>query len=134
MTMRVFKQQKMWRDKMVATRESEGSKFQRRRLDDREFDEQLRIKLIEEADEVRCASSRTELIEELADVLEVIDALCGVHGLTHQEIAEVKAKKHALRGGFDERIFVEIVEHPVGSHGEKYCLANAEKYPEIIGK
>lgn len=36
------------------------------------------------------------------------------------------------RGSFQERKFVTIAEHKLGSFGEKYCLSDLEKYPEVI--
>ena len=38
--MRIFKQEKLWRDKMLARAESEGSVPHWRRLDDAEYDKQ----------------------------------------------------------------------------------------------
>jgi predicted house-cleaning noncanonical NTP pyrophosphatase (MazG superfamily) len=131
--MRKFKQQKLWRDKLVDIMEKEhGSRLHWRRLDDVEFDEQIRIKLLEEAQEVAVAQSRKELIAELADVQEVLAALAGLHGISQKDIQEAQAQKKQERGGFAGRKFVDLAEHHAGSFGEKYCLADPEKYPEII--
>ncbi len=130
--MRIFKQQKMWRDNIITMLEQQGSRIHWRHLDDAEYDQQLRIKLMEEADEVRCAQSQNALIEELADLYEVIDCLCQAHGFTREEIIALQTKKRDERGSFSRRIFVETAEHPAGSFGEKYCLMTPEKYPEII--
>lgn len=130
--MRKFKQHKLWRDKAVDIMERHGSVIHWRQLSDQEFDKELRGKLLEEAQEVVVAKNRTELINELADVFEVIDALAMVHGITRTEINAAQAKKYQERGGFEERRFVEVAEHPEGSFGEQYCLADPEKYPEIM--
>ena len=130
--MRVFKQEKLWRDKMIAKAESQGSVLHWRRLDDAEYDKQLRIKLLEEADEVRLAQSRDELIGELADIYEVVDSLCALHNLSKSDIIAIQDKKRAERGGFAERKFVDTAEHPEGSYLANYCLAEPQKYPEII--
>ena len=71
-------------------------------------------------------------MQELADILEVIDALCLLHAIKLQDIKTIQAKKREERGGFEGRNFVTIAEHAVGSFGEKYCLAQPEKYPELI--
>ncbi len=131
MKMRVFLQNKLWRDKAVITTEQDGSKVHYRCLDDIEFNEKLRLKLVEEADEVVTAQSHDELITELADVLDVIDALKSLHGITSEQIANAQAKKYAERGNFDKRMFVEKTEHRDGSYGASYCLAQPEKYLEI---
>jgi predicted house-cleaning noncanonical NTP pyrophosphatase (MazG superfamily) len=130
--MRVFKQEKLWRDKMVAKAESQGSVLHWRKLDDADYDKQLRIKLLEEADEVRVAKDREELIAELADVFEVIDSLCALHKLSKSEIIAIQDKKRAERGGFAERKFVDTAEHPEGGYLANYCLAEPLKYPEIL--
>lgn len=57
----------------------------------------LKDKLVEEADEVRQAEN---MIEELADVEEVIDALIEAYGLDRDAIELAKADKRAKRGGF----------------------------------
>lgn len=132
MNMRSFLQKKLWRDKAVSMMEqNHGSRIDWRRLDDQEHDEQLRLKLQEEAHEVLCAKNRNELIEELADVLEVIDALSQLHGLAPEEIKVAQTKKRNEKGGFAQRTFVEIAHHRVGGFGETYCLASPEKYPEV---
>lgn len=130
--MHKFLQNKLWRDKMPDIKRSMGSVIHTLKLDDEEYDRQLRIKLTEETAEVCVAKSRSELIEELADVFEVIDALCAVHKISAEDIDVVQTTKRQEKGGFYERAFVTVAEHPVGSSGELYCRAQPDKYPEII--
>lgn len=131
--MRIFLQNKLWRDKLVDVMEQKhGSRLHVRSLTDTEFDEQLRIKLAEETQEVVVARSRDELVAELADVYEVIDTLARLHAITKEEIINSQTKKRNERGGFEGRKFVETAEHIVGSFGEQYCLADPTKYPEIV--
>jgi predicted house-cleaning noncanonical NTP pyrophosphatase (MazG superfamily) len=131
--MRTFLQNKLWRDKMIDIMEQHyGSKITWRTLNNEEFDQQLRIKLLEETHEAIATQSRDDLIAELADVHEVIDCLIAVHNITKKEIVTAQIKKQTERGSFMERKFVETAQHPVGSYGEHYCLADPEKYPEII--
>jgi len=130
--MRTFLQKKLWRDKAVARLEAHGSRCEYRILTDAEYDLELRRKLLEEAAEVITANKSTELTMELADVLEVVDALCALHKIDPTELREIQRKKRDERGGFDAHIYVERAYHPVGGFGEAYCLADPEKYPEII--
>lgn len=133
MRMRSFSQKKLWRDKAVAMMEqNHGSRIEWRRLNDQEYDEQLRLKLLEEAQEVGASKSRKELIEECSDILEVLDALWMAHGITQEDVIRAQIKKRNEKGGFSERMFVDVAHHPVGGFGEAYCLASPEKYPEII--
>jgi predicted house-cleaning noncanonical NTP pyrophosphatase (MazG superfamily) len=131
MKLRKFKQNKLWRDKAVDRLEQTGSKIHWTKLDAAQFLEQLKIKLVEEAQEVGMAQTKESLMEELADVLEVIHSFCEFYEITLQDIMELQAKKHQERGGFQGRKFVTVAEHLAGSFGEKYCLNDPEKYPEI---
>lgn len=133
MEFRTFKQNKLWRDKAVDRMEQMGSKVHVVKLDDEAFAQQLKIKFMEEAQEVCDAVTKEALIEELADILEVITALGNVHAFTLQDILNAQKKKHQERGGFEGRAFVTVAEHLVGGFGEKYCLADPEKYPEVKG-
>lgn len=132
MKFRKFKQNKLWRDKAVDRLQQTGSIIHWERLNDHEYSVQLKEKLIEEAQEVAQASTTEQLCEELADVLEVMNALCIAHGFTLKEVMVAREAKHDERGGFEGRKFVTVAEHLVGSFGEKYCLADPEKYPEIL--
>jgi predicted house-cleaning noncanonical NTP pyrophosphatase (MazG superfamily) len=100
-------------------------------LDDAEFNKQLRIKLLEEAHEVVATKNRDHLIDELGDLYEVIDTIADLHGISKDEILRAQSQKREEKGGFSSRTFVEVAEHPAGSYGEKYCLADPEKYPEV---
>lgn len=60
----------------------------------------LRTKLCEEAQEAAEAGSRKQLVEELADVREVMFALMAAEGITEQEIIEVATVKVHHRGAF----------------------------------
>jgi predicted house-cleaning noncanonical NTP pyrophosphatase (MazG superfamily) len=131
--MRTFLQNKLWRDNAIDMMEqNHGSKITWRALSDQEFDQQLRIKLLEETEEVASAQSRNKLIEELADLYEVIDSLISVNDITSGEIIMEQMRKRNERGSFVGRRFVETAQHPIGSFGEAYCLADPQKYPEII--
>jgi predicted house-cleaning noncanonical NTP pyrophosphatase (MazG superfamily) len=131
MKYRAFSQRKLWRDKAVAILEEQGSRMHWRRLDDAAFDHELRIKMIEEAHEVKQARTEDELLAELADVLEVLETLANFYGRSLDDVRSAQLKKKHVRGGFAQRMFVETAEHPEGSFGEKYCLADPQKYPEI---
>ena len=45
-------------------------------------------------------------LEELADVFEVMLAICKARGYSEQELRDVYEKKHAKRGGFEDRIYL----------------------------
>jgi predicted house-cleaning noncanonical NTP pyrophosphatase (MazG superfamily) len=66
----------------------------------------LAQKLIEEAFEVR-GSTTNDLIEELADVLEVVEALRAHSGIEIGALTGLREEKRAKRGGFDNLIYLE---------------------------
>jgi predicted house-cleaning noncanonical NTP pyrophosphatase (MazG superfamily) len=132
MKLRKFKQDKLWRDKAVDRLEQMGSKIHWESLDAHQFAKQLKIKLMEEAAEVCSAKTKESLLEELADILEIVSSFCELHEATLQDVIDLQHKKHQELGGFQGRKFVTVAEHPSGSFGEKYCLNDPEKYPEII--
>jgi predicted house-cleaning noncanonical NTP pyrophosphatase (MazG superfamily) len=72
--------------------------------DDREFLSLLRRKLTEEVEEFL----QSECIEELADVLEVMEALCGVLGSVPSDLVRVKKSKKDRLGGFERRFVIRI--------------------------
>lgn len=56
------------------------------------------------------AASKEELIKEMADVLEVLEALQKTFGIDIKEVERVKDKKALSNGKFERRIFLEYVE------------------------
>ena len=48
---------------------------------------------------------RQHLIEEMADVLEVLFAICEARGHSVSELIEVRNVKREKRGGFEQKIF-----------------------------
>ena len=46
----------------------------------------------------------------MADVLEVLQAICVARGYSVAELEAMRAKKAEKRGGFKEKIFLEYVE------------------------
>ena len=49
-------------------------------------------------------------MEELADMLEVMEAICRARGYDMQAFMALKAQKKSARGGFDQRIYLEYVD------------------------
>ena len=69
----------------------------------------LRAKLVEEAEEAQAAPDG-QLRSELADVLEVLQALAAAHGMSWEDVVAEATRKRTARGGFDQRIFLEYVD------------------------
>lgn len=92
---------KLVRDKIPAIILADGKKPITRILDTEEYLEELDKKLNEEIAEYQVDKS----IEEMADVLEVLFAICEARGHSVEELMEVRVEKREKRGGFAERIF-----------------------------
>ena len=71
-----------------------------------EYKQRLAEKLVEEANEFCQAPSK----EELADTLEVIDAIYEAYGFSRKEVADVQTKKREKRGGFKQKYVLDRVE------------------------
>lgn len=89
-------------------------------------------KLREEADEVDEALNEQELIEELADVQQIIDDLCAVTGISKVILEEQKKQKADKKGGFQKGVYISTVTIPdENDEWAVYCRKSPEKYPEI---
>ncbi len=78
-----------------------------RRIAGEELKKALKEKLIEEANELKEAG---DIYEELADVLEVVDAIVENYGLDRENLREHKKKKRDRAGGFKEGYFLSDEE------------------------
>ncbi|MFA7209324.1 MAG: nucleoside triphosphate pyrophosphohydrolase [Parcubacteria group bacterium] len=73
---------------------------------DQEYLEFLLKKVEEEAYELAHAEGREHLAEEVADVMEILDSLLELNGLSWEEIMKIKQAKAEERGGFKKRILM----------------------------
>ena len=124
-----FRVQKLIRDRLPAIMRAQGLQVFDRRLNDAEFIVALKDKLLEEAQEVGAATSLADLIDELANVMEVIAALADASGVPLQAVEERRQAKRAERGGFAERVFNAAVEARDGLPAAEYYLARPMQYP-----
>ena len=65
----------------------------------------LRMKLLEETNEFL----QDENMEELADILEVIEAFCELNGYSMKELLKTKSIKRREKGKFRKRIILENI-------------------------
>jgi predicted house-cleaning noncanonical NTP pyrophosphatase (MazG superfamily) len=100
---------KLVRDRIPEIIGSHGDRAVTRILDEPTYRDALLAKLVEEAQEARGARGE-ELPAELADVLEVLQALVKALGMSWEQVLALATDKRTQRGGFDGRIFLEYVE------------------------
>ena len=96
---------KLVRDRIPEIIEADGKHCSVETLSDEEYLPLLERKLDEELAEYQDSKA----LEELADLLEVIQAVVKARGWTMAELERVRAEKAAERGGFDEKILLKEV-------------------------
>jgi len=80
-------------------------------MDNEEYQIELFKKVIEEGKELEAARGETkEVIKEIGDIYEVIDAIIESNGLDKDEIMTLKKVRREKRGGFKDKIFLEQVD------------------------
>ena len=98
---------KLVRDRIPEIIESTGKICRTEVLDDETYLQLLDEKLSEELAEYQESKS----LEELADLLEVMEAVVVARGYTREQLKAVKAEKKAARGGFaDKLLLLEVSE------------------------
>jgi predicted house-cleaning noncanonical NTP pyrophosphatase (MazG superfamily) len=100
---------KLVRDDIPAVIEKDGETPVTHTVDGDEYEQRLFEKLDEETTELRKGPSA----DELADVLEVLDALRAQLGIDEAELERVREEKAAARGRFDEGVVLDRVEDQV---------------------
>jgi len=96
---------KLVRDRIPEIIRQSGIECETAVLSNAEYCQALRQKLIEEAGEVAEADG-DELVAELADLYEVIDALIASYGISGDRILDAQAKRRETRGGFTQKIML----------------------------
>ena len=111
---------KLVRDRMIDVYELDvankisATDYSVRYLDSAKTLELLKDKLLEEAQEVFEAygkEDKTELKEEIADVIEVIDAILHHNGIELEEVLKIRDEKKAKKGGFEEGLYLESIDY-----------------------
>ena len=125
-----FRFEKLIRDRLPEIMRAQGQRVIDRPLDQAAYLAELKKKLVEEAAEAAAADADS-LVEELADVLEVVVALGRACGKDAVEIEAKRLEKRAERGGFEQRTYVVSVEAEAGSPNAAYYLARPEQYPRL---
>ncbi len=107
--MRTTTYRKLVRDRIPAIIKQNGGLPTVRRLPAAKVLSALKVKLGEEAGELRKAKTRDDLIAEVADVLEILDALLLRSGVSLADVRRVQREKRRKRGGFVEGLFLVSV-------------------------
>jgi predicted house-cleaning noncanonical NTP pyrophosphatase (MazG superfamily) len=101
---------KLVRDKIPKIIERQGKKAIYRRLNDAEMKEALKAKLVEETQELVNAETKEQIIEEMADVLAVLNAMRKKYGINYSDVETMREEKAIDKGAFFEGIYLEEVQ------------------------
>lgn len=97
---------KLVRDKIPQVLDAQGIKAVTHIADNEEYFVRLLAKLREEVEEFA-----TDVIEEeIADILEVLNAIILTKGFSKEAIEAIRKKKLEERGGFNEKVILEQTE------------------------
>ena len=100
---------KLVRDRIPEIIESTGQSCLTKMLSDEDYIRMLDEKLNEELAEYQ----ESKAIEELADLLEVIEATAKMRGCSWEALLDIKEQKRQKRGGFDQKILLlEVTDAP----------------------
>ena len=114
--MRKYPFNKLIRSKIPNRMETEGVSVNRNSLSESEYLTELKKKILEEAQEVSEANSKEELITELADVMEVIQAIADANSISLTDIEEAQLKKREINGYFLPENYINYIEVAEDNH------------------
>ena len=100
-----MKTNKLVRDRIPTIIGKTGKKYTTHIASEAEYQEKLWEKLNEEVGEFKAAPSE----EELADILEVIEAITTCYGFDPYDVETARQAKAGARGAFKNRIVLEEV-------------------------
>ena len=101
---------KLIRDRIPEIMDRDGVRYEVDELESDSYREALAAKVVEEAEELRAASAREDVVKELADVLEVLEAVMRFDGIDMGEVRTVQAVRREARGGFERRLRLRWTE------------------------
>ena len=129
--MPTFKYDKLVRDNIPSFHEDSVHTIVSRTLTGVKLSNALIAKLHEETDEISGSLTDSELLEEIADVQQIIHDLCATHGFTKDDLEAMRSKKAAKKGGFLKGQYIDTVTMPTDDEWVEYCRRSPDKYPEL---
>jgi predicted house-cleaning noncanonical NTP pyrophosphatase (MazG superfamily) len=111
--MKKYFHKKLVRDNIPEIIKANGGEFELKDIDDKKFEIELKKKLLEEARELVSASNEN-ILNELADVLEVIKTLSTYYKIPFSKVERCRVDKRKKRGGFKKKLFLVWSNLPAG--------------------
>ncbi len=128
-----FQLNKLVRDKFIGIYTDKEQKPTYRLLQSTELRQQLAGKLIEEAQEL-LAVEPEKVVDELADIQQVLDDLKKLHGVSDAELTAAQRTKLAQKGGFTKGVFIETLTLQDDDPWVDYYRQEPERFPEVTSK
>lgn len=126
-----FRCSKLVRDNIPEILAGKNIKIEQKILEDNEeYLEALKAKLIEESKELSQAKTQEEVVEELADILEVYSNILKAYNLSHPEVEQIALKKNQEKGGFSKKIFVSGFELEESNPSIDHYRSQPDQYTE----
>ncbi len=102
----IKKYNKLIRDRILEIIKRTGGRPYWRILNKKEYFEEVKKKVVEEAKELTKVKNKKEIINEVVDIQELLDVLISEMGLTKSQIKKQKKIKNKKRGGFKRKLFL----------------------------
>lgn len=102
---------KLVRDKIPEIIEKDLGRLPKMRIlkKNSEMKRYLLRKVVEEAVELSEAKNKNHIAEEMADLLELFDAILKMTKMDLKTVRKIQREKRKKRGGFDEMILIEKI-------------------------
>lgn len=97
---------KLVRDKIPERIKGTGLECETKIISNDEVIEQLKIKAVEESNELQSAEGLDDVKKEMSDVLEILVSLSKRLGISMDEIERIREDRAQKRGSFDEGIYL----------------------------
>ena len=101
---------KLIRDKILEIIRNKGSVPKVSVLGKEKYLKALKEKMVEEANELQEAKTKKDVLNELADIQELVNAVAKNHKIDIKAVENKRNKKAKERGGFEKKLFLEFVE------------------------
>ncbi len=111
--MKKYFHNKLIRDKIPQIIEKSNESYEVRVMGEKEFEKELKKKLIEEARELT-TTENDDLVNEMADVLELLKSIANYYKIDFKLVEEKQVKKKEERGGFEKKLFLVWSSRPAG--------------------
>jgi predicted house-cleaning noncanonical NTP pyrophosphatase (MazG superfamily) len=105
----------------------EGVKIYSTQLSAEEYFKQLKLKILEEAQEVVDCQDDEELTIELADVMEVIYSIAALRGISKERIESERLIKKDINGTFSPLYYINYIKVEKDNHKVIEYLQNSKR-------